>query len=60
VEFVRGVPSVASTGEHDDGMLFEPADPGSAWDHFRVQMTQIVAGNREGGFFVMIGRRPER
>ncbi len=61
VAFVRGVPSTAGAdGDDPDGTLFDPTDPGSAWDHFRVQLGQIVKGNREGGFFVMIGRRAER
>ena len=61
LEFVRGVPSV--TGGAEDvtrGALFDPADAGSGWDHFRVQLKQIAEGNREGGFFIMIGRKPER
>jgi SAM-dependent methyltransferase len=61
IEFVRGVPATgAGEGDGADATLFEAADPGSKWDHFRVQMGQIVEGNREGGFFIMIGRRPER
>jgi hypothetical protein len=59
--FVRGVPSISGR-DHDqkDEALFEPTDPGSVWDHSRAQLNQIVAGNREGGFFIMIGRKPER
>jgi SAM-dependent methyltransferase len=61
LEFVRGVPSTSGRdGDEGYATLFDAGDPGSAWDHFRVQLGQIVAGNREGGFFIMIGRRPER
>jgi len=27
-------------------------------DHFRAQMRLVASGNREGGFFLMIGRKP--
>ena len=61
LEFVRGVPSTSGRdGDEAFATLFDAGDPGSAWDHFRVQLRQIVAGNREGGFFIMIGRRPDR
>jgi len=52
--FVRGVPSLT---REDRGGLFDPGGAGSAWDHFRMQATQIAGGSREGGFFVMIGQR---
>jgi SAM-dependent methyltransferase len=58
VAFVRGVPSV--TGNLEDighGRLFQPTPAGSRWDHLGVQTRQIIGGNQEGGFFIMIGRR---
>jgi carbamoyltransferase len=59
LEFLRGVPSVTLDGDPlpPDG-LFTPERRGSRLDHFLSQALQIVTGNREGGFFVMIGRRP--
>src|ERR1700730_14975334 len=59
LEFMRGLPSV--TGESDDfkdGNPFSLTRTGTAWDHFRVQLRQITRGSREGGFFILIGRRP--
>ena len=57
LEFVRGVPS--TTGRPDfEGGLLTPTDPGTAMDHFRAQMRLVASGNREGGFFLMIGRKP--
>jgi carbamoyltransferase len=57
--FVRGLPSVrpgvASVPE--DG-LFAPKPVGSRLDHQLVELAQIRAGNKEGGFFLMIGRKP--
>jgi len=37
--------------------LFRPERPGTKFDHMLAQGTQIITGNREGGFFLMIGRR---
>ena len=59
LEFVRGVPAVDQAGDQDGTRLFSPSRTGSAWDHFTVQAKQIVTGSREGGFFIMIARRPE-
>src|SRR5439155_19163330 len=57
--FVRGVPSV--TNQEDLGFddVFKPTSAGSTWNHFCVQTKQILAGSREGGFFIMIGKLPE-
>jgi hypothetical protein len=59
LEFVRGIPSVTVPGDAlEDSNLFEPTPRGGAVDHFLVQLAQIGAGIREGGFFIMIGRKP--
>ncbi len=59
LEFVRGVPSVTPSGEGlGRGNLFQATDRGTPLDHFLVQAREIVTGNREGGFFIMIGRKP--
>jgi carbamoyltransferase len=59
LEFVRGVPSVVRGPDTpDDESLFSPSGAGTAWDHFVVQLKQIKAGSREGGFFIMIARKP--
>jgi hypothetical protein len=61
-EFVRGVPAMRP---EDDGLegtnLFEPQPRGTRLEQFLVQSMQILGpGQREGGFFIMIGRKPER
>jgi hypothetical protein len=44
-----------------DGMsLFTPEPQGTALDHFLVQGREVINGSREGGFFIMIGRKPEK
>jgi|GEM_PF-33669 len=59
LKFVRGVPSVVPLdGDLDDASLFSPTPAGSKLDHFQVQAQQILKGSREGGFFLMIGRKP--
>jgi len=57
LDFVRGVPS--TTGEPDfAGGLLTKTRPGTALDHWRTELKQIVTGNREGGFFLMIAQKP--
>ncbi len=61
IEFVRGVPALRP---EDDGLegptLFAPQPRGDALERFLVQAGQIFApGQREGGFFIMIGRKPD-
>jgi SAM-dependent methyltransferase len=57
LNFVRGIPSTTGSPSGDD--LFAPEPPGSALNHATVQAKQIITGSREGGFFLMIGRKPE-
>lgn len=57
VGFVRGVPSVLADGAALPEMLFEEESRGSRLDHLIAQGTQVATGNREGGFFLMIGRK---
>ncbi len=60
VEFVNAVPKVRwqdrfSTEER----LFEPAERGRHIDRLLAQIKMIGSGSREGGFFIMIGRKKE-
>jgi carbamoyltransferase len=57
--FVRGIPSVVPNADGlGRGNLFEPTKRGSSLDHFLVQGREILTGSREGGFFIMIARKP--
>jgi hypothetical protein len=58
LEFVRGVPSTTPGVDLDEQDLFAPQPRGRALEHLATQLAQVVTGNREGGFFVMIGRKP--
>ena len=39
--------------------LFEPEAPGSPLERWLSELAMVANGSREGGFFVVIGRRPE-
>ena len=59
LEFVRSVPSFAP--DPDDAAargLFAPEARGSKRNRAWSQARQVVTGSREGGFFIMIARRP--
>jgi hypothetical protein len=60
LQFVRGVPAVTPDDSEplSKADLFQPKPVGTPLDHMVVQIQQIAAGNREGGFFLMIGQRP--
>jgi SAM-dependent methyltransferase len=42
-----------------DEALFEPEAPGSPLERWLSELAMVANGSREGGFFVVIGRRPE-
>jgi len=58
LNFVRGVPSVvAGSGRLEEGSLFDPTPTGTVFDHLLAQTRHVFTGGREGGFFIMIGRK---
>ena len=59
VEFIGSIPScIVGDAFRPQHQLFERRQPGWALDHFLVQLGMLLAGDREGGFFNMIGRTP--
>ncbi|MCZ6853406.1 MAG: class I SAM-dependent methyltransferase [Gammaproteobacteria bacterium] len=60
LDFVRGIPSPA-LGEDalDVANLFEEGQRGGPLAHFLTQLKTVATGNREGGFFIMIGQKPK-
>lgn len=58
-DFVRSVPSLhafAPLGDRE--RLFEPEAPAGGLERRVAELGMIPGGSREGGFFVVIGRRP--
>ena len=61
LEFVNSIPKPnGGTALSTDEALFEFRSPGSAWNRLVSQLAHIPSGYREGGFFIMIARRPGR
>lgn len=61
IEFLSSIPKAqAFEALTADEQLFAPHPPGSRLDHWLVQAGMLLAGGREGGLFVMIGRRASR
>ena len=57
-EYIYGIPNPkAFEGLKSNEKLFAKHSPGSSLDHFLVQSYMIFTGSREGGFFIMIGRK---
>ena len=57
-DFVNGIPKYRPwEAFRDDEDLFEVHDPGTAFDRAISQLEMIVSGSREGGFYIVIGRK---
>jgi SAM-dependent methyltransferase len=58
-QFVKSIPvSRPFRSFQADENLFTPDRPGNALERLVVELGMIRQGSREGGFFVVIGRRP--
>lgn len=58
VEFINSIPKcTAADSFSPQERLFAANRSGSGLDHFIVQLSMLLAGGREGGFFIMIGRK---
>jgi SAM-dependent methyltransferase len=55
--FLNSVPKVSGGQLTQNERLFEPHSRGSSFKRFMVQSGMIIKGAREGGLFIMIGRR---
>jgi hypothetical protein len=57
-EFVNAVPKTRPWDRFtSEERLLEPAQRGSALDHALAQARLFATGSREGGFYIMIGRK---
>jgi len=57
-DFVNGVPKLRARDSFGNKeKLFEPASRGTVLDRAWSQARMVITGNREGGFYIMIGRK---
>lgn len=58
VEFINSIPkSTAFAFFSPQEQLFQANPRGTRLDHFLVQFGMLLSGGREGGFFIIIGRK---
>jgi SAM-dependent methyltransferase/uncharacterized protein YbaR (Trm112 family) len=58
-EFVRSLPGTRPFAEADGGTrLFEPEAPGGPLERALAELGLAFRGSREGGFFIVIAKRP--
>jgi 2-polyprenyl-3-methyl-5-hydroxy-6-metoxy-1,4-benzoquinol methylase len=56
--FVKSIPiSKPFRSFAEDEKLFVPDEPGNAFERLLVELGMIASGSREGGFFIVIGRK---
>ncbi len=59
-ELVRSLPGTRPFQPlRDDEALFQAEAPGGALERWVAELAMLAGGSREGGFFVVIGRRPD-
>lgn len=57
-DFVNSVPKIAASGVFSEKeKLFKPSPRGNSLDRFITQARLVFTGHREGGLFLMIGRK---
>ncbi|MGB8522204.1 MAG: class I SAM-dependent methyltransferase [Candidatus Acidiferrales bacterium] len=56
-EFVNSVPKSTTESFSTGEKLFVQNQKGTKFDHFLVQLGGLLTGGRDGGFFIMIGRK---
>jgi SAM-dependent methyltransferase len=57
VTFLSSVPAADGATCSSDTPLFEPRPPGSALIHIAAELEMLLTGGRDGGLFIMIGRK---
>ena len=57
VDFLSGIPSPDGRDLHADDNLFVPHSRGTTLDRFAVQMGLLLQGGKDGGLFIMAGRK---
>lgn len=57
VEFVNGIPHPDGSSFASDEQLFMPHNVGTAASRFMTQSAMLCSGGKDGGLFIMIGRK---
>ena len=57
VDFVYGIPHLDGTSFTESEMLFTAHSPGSTASRLITQLEMLATGGRDGGLFIMIGRK---
>jgi SAM-dependent methyltransferase len=57
VDFVNGVPHVDGTEFSEREQLFQPHQAGTSVARIATQAAMLLAGGKDGGLFIMIGRK---
>lgn len=61
VEFLNSIPKATiDNAFSNEERLFAVNSKGTSFDHLVVQVGMLVLGGKEGGLFLMIGRKPNR
>lgn len=57
-QFIKSIPKSRPTCDFSENeRLFEPEPAGNRFEHFLVELGMLISGGKEGGLFVMIGRK---
>ena len=57
VEFVSSVPSIGDVEFKDDEQLFQRHPAGSSLARLSSEIEMLISGGRDGGLYIMIGRK---
>ncbi|MGV1014455.1 MAG: class I SAM-dependent methyltransferase, partial [Methyloceanibacter sp.] len=57
VDFLNGIPHLDGSDVTEHEKLFEPHSKGDATSRFFTQAGMLVSGGKDGGLFIMIGRK---
>jgi SAM-dependent methyltransferase len=59
VEFVSSIPSIGDVKFEENELIFQPHSVGTHLARLSSELEMLVAGGKDGGLFIMIGRKLE-
>jgi SAM-dependent methyltransferase len=57
LQFINGIPYLDGSPFTENDRLLEPHQPGNPLTRLATQLDMLITGGRDGGLFIMIGRR---